>query len=274
MLSIEKLFDDLHSLPSIPKVAQDLMLQFDNPSSNLESIARNIEKDPVIAAKVLRLANSARFRGSRDSSSIEDAAMRLGFNTLRTLVMASAVTGAFKAGPSFDLKGFWLKSFQVAGICRMLARQTGVDPEIAFTCGVMHNIGELLIQTGAPEVAERLNAARASTPGRGASETLQLGFSYPEVGAELARRWQLPKVILQAIAYQAKPMQAPDNAPLPRIVAQAITVSDALESHSGATPEAQNASGGPLMEGIDLDALFAGLPAVLEADKAFSELLS
>ncbi|RMV10029.1 hypothetical protein ALP20_02202 [Pseudomonas coronafaciens pv. coronafaciens] len=69
-------------------------------------------------------------------------------------------------------------------------------------------------------------------------------------------------------------MQAPDNAPLPRIVAQAITVSDALESHSGATPEAQNASGGPLMEGIDLDALFAGLPAVLEADKAFSELLS
>ncbi|MCP1131620.1 HDOD domain-containing protein, partial [Robbsia andropogonis] len=84
-----------------------------------------------------------------------------------------------------------------------------------------------------------LNAAGASTPGRGASETLQLGFSYPEVGAELARRWQLPKVILQAITYQAKPMQAPDNAPLPRIVAQAITVSDALESHSGATPEAQ-----------------------------------
>ncbi|NYS42932.1 HDOD domain-containing protein, partial [Pseudomonas syringae pv. actinidiae] len=60
MLSIEKLFDDLHSLPSIPKVAQDLMLQFDNPSSNLESTDRNIEKDPVIAAKVLRLANSAR----------------------------------------------------------------------------------------------------------------------------------------------------------------------------------------------------------------------
>lgn len=275
MLSIEKLFDDLHSLPSIPKVAQDLMLQFDNPSSNLESIARNIEKDPVIAAKVLRLANSARFRGSRDSSSIEDAAMRLGFNTLRTLVMASAVTGAFKAGPSFDLKGFWLKSFQVAGICRMLARQGSADPETAFTCGVMHNIGELLIQTGAPEVAERLNnSATANTPGRGASETLQLGFGYPEVGAELARRWHLPHVILQAIAYQAKPMQAPADAQLPRIVAQAITISDALEAHGGATPEAQKASGGPLMEGINLDTLFAGLPAVLEADKAFSELLS
>jgi HD-like signal output (HDOD) protein len=273
-MSIETLFANLHSLPSIPKVAQDLILQFDSPSSSLESIARNIEKDPVIAAKILRLANSARFRGSRESSSIEDAAMRLGFNTLRTLVMASAVTGAFNAGPSFDLKGFWLKSFQVAGICRMLAKQTGADAEIAFTCGVMHDIGELLIQTGAPEVAERINAAsKTGTAGRAANETLQLGFGYPEVGAELASRWHLPEVIQQAIAYQARPMQAPGNAPLPRIVAQAMMISDALESHGGITPEAQQAVIGPLMEGIDLDALFAGLPAVLEADKAFSELL-
>ncbi|MFK3971986.1 HDOD domain-containing protein [Pseudomonas sp. NPDC087358] len=274
-MAIEQLFADLGSLPSIPKVAQDLIRQFDNPSSNLESIARNIQKDPVISAKILRLANSARFRGARESSSIEDAAMRLGFNTLRTLVLASAVTGAFKAGPSFDLKGFWLKTFQVAGICRLLAKQSGVDAEIAFTCGVMHDIGELLIQTGAPKVAEQINSVtRTGTTSRAAIETLQLGFGYPEVGAELARRWQLPPVIQQAIAYQARPMQAPEGAVHPRIVAQALTVADALESHGGATPEAQNAVQGPLFEGIDLDALFAALPAVLEADKAFAELLS
>ncbi|WP_109512328.1 HDOD domain-containing protein [Pseudomonas ovata] len=274
-MDIEKLFADLQSLPSIPKVAQDLMLQFDNPSSDLESVARNIEKDPVIAAKILRLANSARFRGSRDSSSIEDAALRLGFNTLRTLVMASAVTGAFKAVPNFDLKGFWLKSFQVAGIARLLAKQSGADAEIAFTCGVMHNIGELLIQTGAPAEAERLNnAKRASGSGRVANETLHLGFGYPEVGAELARRWHLPQVIQQAIAYQAKPMQAPQNAPLPRIVAQAIVISDALEEHGGATAQAQESVDGPLFEGIDLALLFNQLPPVLEADKAFAQLLS
>jgi HD-like signal output (HDOD) protein len=274
-MGIEQLFADLSSLPSIPKVAQDLIRQFDNPSSNLESIARNIQKDPVISAKILRLANSARFRGARESSSIEDAAMRLGFNTLRTLVLASAVTGAFKAGPSFDLKGFWLKTFQVAGICRLLAKQSGADAEIAFTCGVMHDIGELLIQTGAPKVAEQINSVtRTGTTSRAAIETLQLGFGYPEVGAELARRWQLPPVIQQAIAYQARPMQAPEGAIQPRIVAQALTVADALESHGGATPEAQNAVQGPLFEGIDLDALFAALPAVLEADKAFAELLS
>ncbi|MFJ3482968.1 HDOD domain-containing protein [Pseudomonas sp. NPDC090202] len=274
-MGIDQLFADLHSLPSIPKVAQDLIQQFDSPTSSLESIARNIEKDPVIAAKILRLANSARFRGARESSSIEDAAMRLGFNTLRTLVLASAVTGAFKAGPSFDLKGFWLKSFQMAGICRLLAKQSGADAEIAFTCGVMHDIGELLIQTGAPQVAERINSAtKTGTTGRAAIETLQLGFGYPEVGAELAKRWQLPAVIQQAIAYQARPMQAPGDATQPRIVAQALIVCDALESYGGATPEAQKAVDVPLLEGIDLNALFAALPAVIEADKAFAELLS
>ncbi|MFJ5297927.1 HDOD domain-containing protein [Pseudomonas sp. NPDC088368] len=274
-MGIEQLFADLGSLPSIPKVAQDLIQQFDNPSSNIESIARNIQKDPVISAKILRLANSARFRGARESSSIDDAAMRLGFNTLRTLVLASAVTGAFKAGPSFDLKGFWLKSFQVAGICRLLAKQSGADAEIAFTCGVMHDIGELLIQTGAPQVAERINSVtKTGTTSRAAIETLQLGFGYPEVGAELARRWQLPPVIQQAIAYQARPMQAPGDATHARIVAQALTVSDALESNGGATPQAQQSIEGPLFEGVDLDALFTALPAVLEADKAFAELLS
>ncbi|PVZ12511.1 MULTISPECIES: HDOD domain-containing protein [unclassified Pseudomonas] len=274
-MEIETLFAQIHTLPSIPKVAQDLILQFDNPTSSLDAVARNIEKDPVISAKILRLANSARFRGARESTSIEDAASRLGFNTLRTLVLASAVTGAFKAGPSFDIKGFWLKSFEVASVARILAKKSGADAEIAFTSGVMHNIGELLIQIGAPEVAERVNAAhRGNTAGHVASESLQLGFGYPEVGAELTRRWNLPKVIQNAIAYQAKPLQAPNNEVQPRILAQAILVSDALETYGGLSEEAKESLRTPLFDGVDLDALFQALPPVLEADKQFAELLS
>ena len=107
-------------------VAQELIQQFDNPNTNIDSVARNISLDPVIAVKVLRLANSARFRGAREAASVEDAAMRLGFNTLRTLVLASAVTGAFKTDTGFDLKSFWLQSFKVASLCRLLAKNTSV----------------------------------------------------------------------------------------------------------------------------------------------------
>lgn len=105
-MKLEVLFDQLHTLPTVPKVAQDLIRQFDNPDTNIDTLAHTIERDPVIAGKVLRLANSARFHGLNDSTSVEDAAMRLGFNTLRTLVLASAMTGVFRAGPGFDLKAF------------------------------------------------------------------------------------------------------------------------------------------------------------------------
>lgn len=274
-MEISALFSQVHSLPCIPKVAQDLIQQFDNPHTNVDSIARNISLDPVIAAKVLRLANSARFRGSRESASVEDAAMRLGFNTLRTLVLASAVTGAFQAPPGFDLKGFWGHSFQVASISRLLAKTRGVAVEIAFTCGMMHNIGELLIQTGVPELAERLNqnGKDMGAAQRVALETLQLGFGFPEVGAELARLWQLPELIQHAIAYQSRPTQAPADMPLPRVLAQAVSIAEALRQYPGDMNKALETLQGPLFDGLDVASLLDELPAVLEADKGFAELL-
>lgn len=275
-MDISALFAQVHSLPCIPRVAQDLIQQFDNPHTSLDSVARNIALDPVIAAKVLRLANSARFRGARESTSVEDAAMRLGFNTLRTLVLASAVTGAFQAPAGFDLKGFWLHSFQVASISRLLAKNRGVAAETAFTCGMMHNIGELLIQTGVPELAERLNQGGKDVDAaqRVALETLQLGFGFPEVGAELARRWQLPELIQQAIAYQSRPFQAPLDLPLPRVLAQAVLIAEALRQNPGAMSKAVEALQGPLFEGLDTATLLDELPAILDADKGFAELLN
>lgn len=272
-MKLETLFDKLHELPTIPKVAQELILQFDDPKTHIDSLARNIERDPVIAAKVLRLANSVRFHGTRDSTSIDDAAMRVGFNTLRTLVLASAMTGAFRTNAAFDLKQFWRHSFEVASICRLLARQRGVDPDTAFTCGMMHNLGELLIQTGAPEYASRLRTT-VSSAAHAADETLQLGFGYPEVGAELARRWLLPQIIQDAIAYQAKPRQAPEGDQMALLVAQAAHIADAIERFGGAGEAAREAVEGPLMEGIDLDQLFEALPEVVQADRAFSEVLA
>lgn len=271
-MDINDLFSEINSLPSIPRVAQDLIQQFDNPHTSLDSVARNIALDPVIAAKVLRLANSARFRGARESASVEDAAMRLGFNTLRTLVLASAVTGAFQAPPGFDLKGFWAHSFQVASISRLLAKNRGVAVETAFTCGMMHNIGELLIQTGVPELAERLNqnGKDIGAAQRVALETLQLGFGFPEVGAELARRWQLPELIQQAIAYQSRPYQTPVDMPLPRVLAQAVSIAEALREFAGDMPKAVESLQGPLFEGLDVASLLDELPAILDADKGFA----
>ena len=269
-MEIDALFDHLHTLPSIPKVAQELIQQFDDPRSSIEGIARNLALDPVLSAKVLRLANSVRFRGVRPSTSIEGAAIRLGFDALRTLVLASAVTAAFRHNPAFDPRDFWQHSFDVASICRVLARQVGADPETAFTCGMLHSIGELLIRTAAPDIAARIDAEQRAPFVEGEA----LGFGYPEVGAELARRWQLPAVIQHAIAYQLHPQDAPDDPTQARLVAQARLVSFVLRRHGGINEQAKVALGNALLEGVDLDELLAELPQVIEADKAFGTLIN
>jgi putative nucleotidyltransferase with HDIG domain len=272
-MQLDDLFANLHQLPNVPKVAQDLILQFDNPNTSVEAVARNIALDPVISARVLRLANSARFRGARESTSVEDAALRLGFNTLRTLVLASAFTSAFKTQTDFDLKAFWYHSFLVASICRPLAKQVGADVETAFTCGMLHDIGELLIQTGAPHLAGSLGSGATSSPGRAANETLQLGFGYPEVGAELARRWQLPKVLQEAIAFQARPLQAPNGSTLPYVIAQSVALAQALQATNGDVNLALESVKGPLTENMDRAALSAALPGAIETAKAFMEMV-
>ncbi len=74
-MQLDTLFAQLHNLPNVPEVAQVLIRQFDDPNTSIETLSRTVARDPVIAAKVLRLANSARFRGARESTSIEDAAL-------------------------------------------------------------------------------------------------------------------------------------------------------------------------------------------------------
>ncbi|MCJ8170113.1 HDOD domain-containing protein [Atopomonas sediminilitoris] len=274
-MTLDELFNKIHDLPTIPKVVQELIQMFNDPNADLDKIADKISLEQVISAKVLRLANSPRFRGSQEITSIGDASSRLGMNTLRTLVMASAVTGAFKTGPSFDIKAFWLQSFQVGTIARLVARQLKQNTETAFTCGMLHDIGELLIQVALPDVAESINKASGGTEeGRREQENLQLGFSFTHVGAELAKRWKFPTAMQEAIEFQFRHREAPEGNAMPKILAIANQVQRGVVAN-GLNDECKAMLGDlPVMRELDMDKLFEDLPAALEADKSFAEMLS
>ena len=150
-MSLESLFKESPNLPNIPKVVQELIEKFNDPHSNSDEISKKIQMDQVISAKIMRLANSARYGAGRKIASIDSAVVMLGIDTLKTLVIASGVTGAFKDIPGFDKKQFWRDSFMIASICKLIAKHTDCDAETAFTVGMMHNIGELLILIFNPE---------------------------------------------------------------------------------------------------------------------------
>jgi HD-like signal output (HDOD) protein len=223
-MNLASLFEGSHNLPIIPKVVQELIATFNDDNFNMEDIAQKISMDPVLTAKVLRLANCAHYGTNRTVASAADAAVILGFSTLRTLVLASGITGAVQTPEGFDRKAFWLNSFGVAAIAKWLAPYSNQDKETAFTCGMLYSIGEMLIQLIAPAESKKIKAAANAGGKLYEIEKAILGFCYADVGAELAERWKFPDDITQGIKFHLTPKKAGENDKLAGIINIAIYI--------------------------------------------------
>ncbi len=206
-MNLASLFEQTHNLPNIPKVVQELIETFSQEDFDMDEIASKIGMDPVLTAKVLRLANSAHYGVSRSVASTADASVLLGFSTLRTLVLASGITGAMQAPEGFNRKDFWRDNFTVAAIAKWMAPYSKQNAETAFTCGMLHSIGELLIQLLMPSEAKKIMAAVDAGGKLHEVENAMLGYTYADVGAELATRWKFPEEIVEGIRHHTTPVQ-------------------------------------------------------------------
>ncbi|NVK37846.1 MAG: HDOD domain-containing protein [Gammaproteobacteria bacterium] len=200
-MNFASLFDHSQNLPNIPKVVQELIDTFNQSDFDMDEIAKKISLDPVLTAKVLRLANCAHYGVSRTISSTTDASVLLGFSTLRTLVLASGITGAMQSPPGFNRKEFWRDNFAVAAIARWLAPYCKINAETAFTCGMLHSIGELLIELILPQESKKIHATVDAGGKLAEVQNAMLGYNYAEVGAELATRWKFPDEISDGIRH-------------------------------------------------------------------------
>lgn len=199
-MTLEALLQNPNALPTAPKVVEELISSFDNPDVKVEEIATKLSLDPVLSAKLLRLANSAYYHVSRRIGNVEDAVRMLGFVTVRTLVISSGLVGGFKAVPGMDLKRFWRYSLHTAVAAKWIAKKAGVNTDLAFTLGMMHAIGQLVMHAGMPAEAQELDkTVDPYDGGRMAAETATFGFNYSEVGGELALRWKFPDIFPDTI---------------------------------------------------------------------------
>ncbi|ABM01658.1 HDOD domain-containing protein [Shewanella amazonensis] len=215
------LLQKVDELPRLPKAIAELLDVVNNEDSTVKAVSEKLSHDPVLSARVLRLANSARFGCSREVGTIDDAVVRLGMQTLRTLVIASAVVGAVPKVEGFDLADFWGNTFEVAIICQELAKRLGTLPEEAFTCGILHSIGELLIVNGDPAVAATISAAVADGADRNLMEKELLGYDNAEIGALLAQSWKFTPHLVKGIQFQNHPKSAEPYSKLAGMLAMA-----------------------------------------------------
>lgn len=216
-MTLDELFQNQHSLPSAPKVVEDLIGSFDDAAVSVEEIARKLANDPVLSAKLLRLANSAYYHVSRSIGTVDDAVKMLGFVTVRTLVISAGLVSGFKTVPGMDLRQFWRYSLHTAVAAKWLAKQAGENTDIAFTIGMMHAIGQLVLHAAVPAQAQDIDAeCPALGHGRLAAERAVLGFDFADVGAELALRWKFP----EAFSATIRAFGAPEGAtPMNRLAA-------------------------------------------------------
>jgi HD-like signal output (HDOD) protein len=187
-------------LPSWSKVTERARTALAAPEFAIDELAGLLGAEAGLAVRVLTLANSAMFmRGGRPLSDLKLAILRVGHDMLRSAVYAHALL-QLRQAPKLQrlkhtLQQLWRESTQVAALARLLTTRTGKgDPDAALLAGLLHNIGKLYLYVRLDTGADAAGSLPASIT--------SLTAWHARIGSAIARNWQMPEAICQAIADQ------------------------------------------------------------------------
>lgn len=230
-------------LPTIPRVVQRLIAALRDPDVDFRQIGEALSQDPVLSAKVLRMANSSFFGSERSMASIDNAVALVGIQVLNRLVMACGVSSTFEAVPGIDLRIFWRDALVAATAAAKLAPRLAADPEEAYVCGLLHATGHLILCRSYPEIADAMFTGFA--PVRDAElaaiEMEAFGIDHPKVGAIWAESLGFPQTVsdtigkaAQAVAELHEPLDLALHSAC--ALAAAVANNDATEAALAALP--------------------------------------
>jgi diguanylate cyclase (GGDEF)-like protein len=232
MPSIEQLVGVADRLPTLPAVAMEVLELTRDPEVSIEDLSYVLARDPVLAAKMLRLANSSLFRRGDPVTTLIDAAVRLGLKTVKLMALSFTLAEAVPRIGGVDPSAYWRMSLVTTVASRSLARlsKSAYEDE-AFLCGLLSRIGELVLEQCMPDKwREVVTRGAGSSPPVDVQREI-LGFDHTQIGARLLQSWELPELIWQAVRWQAAPDAIPADAPAPvrelaRTLHTAAAVSD------------------------------------------------
>ena len=214
-MQLEALLNFPRALPAMSRTVSDLLAEMNKDDPSPKRVSDLISQDPSLTTRVLRLSNSAFFRVSRKIGSAEEAVAMLGMTHVRSLVMAAALGSSFKNVPGVNLPQFWRYSLRVADISKSLAGVLRQNESNAFTAGLIHAIGDLIMHIAMPDLIAPLDMG---TPPldlqRAQAEMSVFGYTYAQVGAGMAEKWQFPTHIVSALNNQISPFEGEAYDPL------------------------------------------------------------
>jgi HD-like signal output (HDOD) protein len=186
----------------LPEAVIKVKQLIDDDATSMEDIAEVINYDPAIMTQVLKISNSALYKFPSTITTVTKAIQVIGTRSIYDLVLAYGVANAFKKiDPNVvDLDKYWEQGVSCALLCRYFAEELGLkEPEKLFVCGLLHNLGELVMVQLNPEVAKKCTDISSETPPL-MLQKVNLGFSYVDISTELLKLWGIPSDISQIVS--------------------------------------------------------------------------
>ncbi len=209
-LVLDQVAVDLKDLPSLPAIVMDLLNALERDDLKLEILSKKINQDPALTAKTLRYANSPFYGTQVKVTTIQQAIGLMGLDAVKQMALAAGLSGCFPRNDcyGFDHKAFWRHANAVAYTAKLIARRVELNEDVAFTAGLLHDIGVLGLVTLYPYRYEQVidYQSQSLITQREAEERI-LGVDHTQVGASLARAWNFSETMRNAIIGHHHPDQ-------------------------------------------------------------------
>lgn len=200
----QELLAKISAIPPLPAIASRVLELADNDHTSALELANVVSADQGLTAQLIKASNSSFYGFSRRVTTVREAIVLLGFKQVRQMSVSASIMKNFRQvmpNDRFNLDLFWGHSVVVAIVAESVARATrAAKPEDAFTAGILHDIGRLVLWQEMPhEFNEALELAEESGIPLGEAEVRMTGFSHDEVGRALAEMWHFPQALVEAL---------------------------------------------------------------------------
>ncbi len=204
----------MRALPSFPMLYLEIIREIESPNSSIQGIAKIVAQDPGITAKILQVANSAAIGLPEQVNDPIDAVQQLGMTTVRSLVLSAQVYSSFSPGrlKNFSPDALWSHLMKCGDLARTIMRRERAEfaeTEDAFTAGMLHDMGKLMLADSLPvEFQKALVLAAEEKMPLPEAEMEIFGATHTGLAAYLFGLWGLPAAIVEAVAFHHAPAQS------------------------------------------------------------------
>jgi putative nucleotidyltransferase with HDIG domain len=275
MSKLEEILNIANHIPPFPKVAMQVMKMLDDPKVQAKDLAEVIQYDSAITANLLKSCNASYFGLSRKVSSLDEALVLLGQDTLKDIIIASSSARFYKgeAGGGYQLEqgDLWKHSVATAIMAKSICPHfKGIEPGAAFTTGLLHDIGKRFLSSFvASDFKKIMDRTYIDGLSFMAAEHEVLGMDHAELGSMIMQKWDFPEEMILAVKLHHDP-QALDKDPLTALLALANTLVISLGVGVGADGLSGAMQGEGLkrfkISAVELDRYMVNL--LLEMEKA------